>query len=87
VFDIPGAFTIRDEELQAMISDRQNSWLAGDCMRIFNHVFLMEKKYERKCAAGQIFMKQKALQARFFDEKIAPQPKLMKQIVPQARFF
>jgi len=32
-------------------------------------------------------MKPKAPQARFFDEKIAPQPKLMKQIVPQARFF
>jgi len=32
-------------------------------------------------------MKKNAPQARFFDEKIAPQAKLMKQIAPQARFF
>jgi len=45
VFDIPGAFTIQDEELQAAISDWQNSWLAGDCMRIYYHIFLVGKFY------------------------------------------
>jgi len=40
----------------------------------------------RKCAAGKIFKKRNAPQARFFDTKIVPQAKLMKQIAPQARF-
>ena len=32
-------FTIRDEELQAVIGDRRNSWLAGDCMlRVMTYV-------------------------------------------------
>ena len=31
-------------------------------------------------------MKKNAPQARFLDENIAPQAKLMKQIAPQARF-
>ena len=35
----------------------------------------------------RFFMKTNAPQARFFDERIAPQAKLMKQIAPQARFF
>jgi len=39
----------------------------------------------RKSAAGKILMKQNVPQASFFDEKIAPQAKLMKQIAPQAR--
>ena len=41
----------------------------------------------RKSAAGKILMKQNVPQASFFDEKIAPQAKLMKQIAPQARSF
>ena len=32
-------------------------------------------------------MEKNAPQARFLDENIAPQAKLMKQIAPQARFF
>jgi len=32
-------------------------------------------------------VKKNALQARFLDENIVPQAKLMKQIAPQARFF
>ena len=32
-------------------------------------------------------MQKKAPQARFFDENIAPQAKIMEQIAPQARFF
>jgi len=41
VFDIPGAFTIRDEKLQAVIGDRWNSCLAGDCIRVSYHMFLI----------------------------------------------
>jgi len=32
-------------------------------------------------------MKENSPQARFLDENIAPQAKLMKKIAPQARFF
>jgi len=32
-------------------------------------------------------MKPNAFQARFFDENIAPQAKIMGQIAPQARIF
>ena len=35
----------------------------------------------------KIFMGKNKSQARFVDENIAPQAKLMKQIAPQARFF
>jgi len=32
-------------------------------------------------------MQKNGPQARFFDENIAPQAKIMEQIAPQARFF
>ena len=35
----------------------------------------------------KILCEKNAPQARFFDEKIAPQAKLMKQTAPQARLF
>jgi len=48
---------------------------------------LTKKGTEMKWPMDNIFVKKKAPKARFFCEQTAPQAKLIKENVPQARFF